>query len=77
MRKAVIFATFAIVALIQSAYAIVDSFVRFVFSAVSPQPAFAFAGRSEGFGGFFPPTADPHVQRHEAGQSRRAAARGI
>ena len=52
-------------------------FARFVFAAI-PSPAYAFAGPAEGYGGWFQPAfRDPHVARHEAGMSRRAAARGV
>jgi hypothetical protein len=50
---------------------------RFVFAAAPAAPALAFAGAPM-IDPISPRTfADPHVLRHEAGQRRRAAARGI
>jgi hypothetical protein len=53
-----------------------DRFVRFIFDAVSPEPTLALEGGNEGYVGHAFTFADPHVDRHEAGMSRRAAARG-
>jgi hypothetical protein len=55
----------------------IDFAIRFVFAA-SPEPTLAFVGAG---GPLLRPSpctfSDPQVERHEAGQSRRAAARGI
>lgn len=61
----------------QAVTAAVDRGLRFIFDAI-PSPSLMLGREPEGFGGFFRPTfADPRVERHEAGFSRLAAARGI
>lgn len=55
-----------------------DFALRLVLSIVPNQrPAFALGGPAEGFGGHIRPFDHLTVERHEAGTSRRAAARGI
>lgn len=54
-----------------------EHFVRWAFSVMQAQaPALAFAGAPAGSCGLIA-AADPMIERHEAGQFRRAAARGI
>jgi hypothetical protein len=55
----------------------VDRGLRFMLSAVSPEPALALDGGNEGYVDHAFTFADPRVDRHEAGVSRRSAARHI
>lgn len=78
MVRAFVFAIVACTALCASA--VVHAVERLIDYGLQllpyASPRLAFAGDfqpSEGFGGF----ADPHVERHEARMSRRAAYRGI
>jgi hypothetical protein len=77
MRRTFIFACALMTLCAASVVQMVERGFAWLFTVfpASP-PRIAFAGepvQAEVFGGF----ADPHVTRHEAGMSRRAAMRGI
>lgn len=53
-----------------------DRFIRFIFDSISPAAPLVLDGGNEGYVGHAFTFDDPHVVRHEAGMSRRAADRG-
>jgi hypothetical protein len=68
----------AIMSAIDFAIRTTDRFLAFIFGAVNQGPAFSLAGAGgQSWAGTRLTFADPHIERHEAGQSRRSAARGI
>jgi hypothetical protein len=78
MRKLVMIVCLGVAMACSAIYRVADDFFRFVFSAISSEPAFAFAGGQDtSWTGTRLTFADPHIERHEAGQSRRAAAPGL
>ena len=60
----------------QAVAAALDRFVAFIFAAVSPASPMPATGQFDHWAGHLSIVRDPRVERHEAGTSRRAAARG-